>query len=306
MSQCFDCPRNCGADREAGKLGFCSVGAQFVVAKAMLHHWEEPCISGAGGAGTVFFSGCNLRCVYCQNCDISRGGTGRTVSDGELEKMIFDLVDSGAECIEFVTPTHYTTRLAGLLERIKPSLGVPVVWNSGGYEKVVSLRMLDGLVDVYLPDFKYFSSDIAQKYSSAPDYCKTALDCVKEMVRQVGKPQFEGNDSPDSQKTIKKGVIIRHLALPSHREDSAEILRLLAREIGSDNVLLSLMSQYTPDFHKDMHRAGIIPHLYSPLCRKLTTFEYSYVSNVATELGFDGYFQQRSSATKNYTPDFSN
>ena len=305
MSRCFECPRECGVDREKGQIGFCGVGAQFVVAKAMLHHWEEPCISGKGGAGTIFFSGCNLRCVYCQNCEISRGGAGRTVSEAELEKMIFELVDGGAECIEFVTPTHYTTKLAALLKKIKAQIPVPVVWNSGGYEKVERLRLLNGLVDVYLPDFKYFSPEIAKKYSSAEDYCQIALDCIKEMVHQVGKPQFPSIGSPLYQNMIKKGVVVRHLALPSHREDSAEILKLLATEIGAENILLSLMSQYTPDFHKQMHNSGIIPHLYSPLCRKLTTFEYNHVTQIADALGFDGYFQQRSSATKDYTPKFT-
>ena len=304
MSQCFECPRECGVDRENGQIGFCGVGAHFTVAKVMLHAWEEPCISGQGGAGTIFFSGCNLRCVYCQNCEISRGGAGRVVSEAELEKNIFELIERGAECIEFVTPTHFTSNLASLLQRIKPKISVPVVWNSGGYEKVEKLRLLDGLVDVYLPDFKYFSPEIAKKYSSAEDYCKIALDCIKEMVRQVGKPQFSSNNSPLDQNMLKKGVIVRHLVLPSHREDSAEILRLLASEIGADNILLSLMSQYTPDFHKNMHNSGIIPHLYSPLCRKLTTFEYNYVTQIADSLGFDGYFQARSSATKDYTPKF--
>ena len=166
------------------------------------------------------------------------------------------------------------------------------------------LQQLDGLVDVYLPDFKYFSPEIAKKYSSAKDYRQIALDCIKEMVHQVGKPQFSSIDSPLYPNMIKKGVVVRHLVLPSHREDSAEILKLLATEIGAENILLSLMSQYTPDFHKQMHASGAIPHLYSPLCRKLTTFEYDYVSNVAVDLGFYGYFQNKSSATKSYTPDF--
>ena len=305
MSRCFECPRNCGAERDKGQMGFCGVDAQLRVAKTMLHHWEEPCISGRGGAGTVFFSGCNLRCVYCQNCEISHGGKGRAVSEAELEKMIFGLIEAGAECIEFVTPTHYTASLSKILQRIKPDLPVRVVWNSGGYEKVESLRLLDGLVDVYLPDFKYFSPEIAKKYSFAENYCDVALDCIKEMVRQVGKPQFLSNNSPLSPNLLQNGVIVRHLVLPSHREDSANVLRLMASEIGADNILLSLMSQYTPDFHKSMHNSGIIPHLYAPLCRKLTSFEYNSVTQVAQELGFDGYFQQRSSATKEYTPNFN-
>jgi putative pyruvate formate lyase activating enzyme len=304
MGACYQCPRECGVDRERG-VGFCGVGEKLFVAKTMLHRWEEPCICGDGGAGTIFFSGCNLRCVYCQNCDISPGGIGNVMTEDELAREIFSLIEQGANCIEFVTPTHYTERLAALLRKIKHKIPVPVVWNSGGYEKVESLRLLEGLVDVYLPDFKYFSSEIAKNYSAAPDYCDVAMLALKEMVRQVGKPTFSSDDSPQGSKMLKKGVIVRHLALPSHREDSAAVLRLLAREIGTENLLLSLMSQYTPDFHKSMHQSGKIPHLYSPLCRKLTTFEYNFVTQIALDLGFEGYFQDKSSATSSFTPDFT-
>ncbi|MBE6583488.1 MAG: 4Fe-4S cluster-binding domain-containing protein [Ruminococcaceae bacterium] len=304
MSACFLCPRNCGADRENGILGFCGVGSGFKVAKTMLHKWEEPCISGNVGAGTIFFSGCNLRCVYCQNCDISHGSIGKEISDTELEREIFHLLDSGAECIEFVTPTHYTSRLAHLLERIKPKINVPIVWNSGGYESVEGLRLLEGLVDVYLPDFKYYSCELSQKYSAASNYREIALLAVKEMVRQVGKPEYSSSNSPLDKNILQKGVIVRHLVLPSHRQDSIDVLRLLSSEIGSDSMLLSLMSQYTPDFYENLAKSGEVPHIYSPLYRKLTTFEYNSVTQEAIKLGFNGFFQSKGSASSDYTPNF--
>ena len=217
------------------------------------------------------------------------------MSDEELSDSIFSLIEDGAECIEFVTPTHYTDRLASLLSRIKPHLSVPVVWNSGGYEKAEILKLLEGLVDIYLPDFKYFDGEIAQKYSSAPDYREIASDAIAEMIKQVGNPTF------DESGKLKKGVIIRHLVLPSHRLDSINILRLIAKNFGTESVLLSLMSQYTPDFYRE---SGCSKD-FKCLCRCVTDFEYRSVAKVAEELGFEGYFQDSSAAAKKYTPDFS-
>ena len=293
MSKCNICPRECGVDRSSGKLGFCCAPEDFLVAKTMIHKWEEPCVAGDGGAGTVFFSGCNLRCVFCQNIDISRGDNGEIMTDEELEAAIFDLLDGGAECVEFVTPTHYTEMIAALLSKIKPKLTVPVVWNSGGYEKVESLKMLEGLVDVYLPDFKYFDGEIAKTYSSAPDYFEIATAALGEMLRQVGKPSF------DEKGKLQKGVLVRHLVLPSHRNDSIAVLRHVAENFGAESVLLSLMSQYTPDFYIS---SGCAEH--KNLCRRLTKFEYDSVMKAAESLGFDGYFQGVGSASKKYTPDF--
>ncbi len=304
MSACFECPRRCGADRDNGELGFCRVGSEFYIAKTMLHNWEEPCISGRHGAGTIFFSGCNLRCVYCQNCDISRGYIGKTVSETELERHIFELIDSGAECMEFVTPTHYTSALSSLLCRIKSKINVPIVWNSGGYESVESLRRLDGLVDIYMPDLKYFSSVLSQNYSAAPDYFTVAINAIKEMVRQVGAPQFCLIEHDHDIQMMKKGVIVRHLVLPSHRSDSVAVLQSLFDEIGSQNIILSLMSQYTPDFYIKSADEGAVPHIYSPLRRKITTFEYNSVTQTALNLGFNGYFQNKTSASSQFTPDF--
>ena len=312
MSKCYECPRQCGADRSAGKSGFCRVSEDFSVAKIMIHRFEEPCICADGGAGAIFFSGCNLGCVFCQNRDISGAAVGKNMTSAQLEREIFSLVESGADCIEFITPSHYTASIAHLLERIKPRITVPVVWNSNAYEKVDSLRVLDGLVDVYLPDFKYFSPELASKYSSAPDYPSVALAAVKEMVRQTGAPVFFGDISVlngsgsagEGKKMIKRGVIVRHLVLPSHRADSIAALELLAREIGAENVLLSLMSQYTPDFYIERElEMGACDELKN-LRRRVTSFEYDSVAKVADFLGFDGYFQARESASSSYTPDF--
>ena len=294
MSKCNICPRECGVDRSSGKLGFCRSPISFFVAKYMIHRWEEPCIAGERGAGTVFFSGCNLRCIFCQNCEISRGGKGEIMTDGELEAVIFRLVEEGAECVEFVTPSHYIDSLAMLLKEIKPKLTVPVVWNSGGYESVEALRLLDGLVDVYMPDFKYFDSEIAKNYSSAPDYFEVATAALSEMLRQTGKPSF------DEKGRLKKGTLVRHLVLPGHRADSIAVLRHIADNFGADSLLLSLMSQYTPDFYADGGDCR-----YKNLTRRVTKFEYDSVMKVALERGFDGYFQGMSAASKSFTPNFS-
>ena len=291
--RCNICPRECGVDRSLGQLGFCGAPEDFLVAKVMIHKWEEPCIAGERGAGTVFFSGCNLRCVFCQNCEISRGDKGEIMTEDELEKAIFSLLENGAESIEFVTPTHYTVRLAALLKRIKPRLTVPVVWNSGGYEKAESLRLLDGLVDVYLPDFKYFDGGIAKEYSSASDYFDIADRALSEMLRQTGKPQFDENGR------LRGGVLLRHLVLPGHRADSIAILNHIAGKFGAESIFLSLMSQYTPDFYVE---SGDCKH--KNLCRRVTKFEYDSVMKVALSHGFEGYFQSVDSASKKYTPDF--
>ena len=291
--KCNICPRQCGSDRSRGQLGFCCAPEGFLVAKTMIHKWEEPCISGEGGAGTIFFSGCNLRCVFCQNIDISRGDKGEIMTDDQLEKAIFSLIEDCAECIEFVTPTHYTERLVPILRRIKPQLNVPVVWNSGGYESVESLRLLEGLVDVYLPDFKYFDSEIAKAYSGAPDYCRVATEALGEMLRQTGKPKFDDKDK------LVSGVVVRHLVLPAHRADSIAVLNHIKECFGADSVILSLMSQYTPDFYAESGNCKC-----KNLCRKVTKFEYDSVMKVALSHGFEGYFQSVDSASKKYTPEF--
>lgn len=289
MGFCDMCPRHCGVERSV-RAGVCGAPEAFLVSRVSLHPFEEPPISGKNGSGTVFFGGCNLHCVFCQNRAISGGDVGEKTDESTLEKHIFSLVEQGAHNINFVTPTHYTLALARLLERIKPRLPVPVVWNSGGYESVATLRALDGLVDVYLPDFKYASRELAARYSRASDYPEVALAAIREMYRQRGAVRFDGKGMMTS------GVMVRHLVLPTGRKDSIAALSLLAQHLPVTEIKLSLMSQFTPDF--------VDAAVYPELARRVTSFEYDSVVRHATALGFDGYLQDRSSATKAYTPDF--
>ncbi len=290
MSLCHTCPRMCGTSRDTGALGFCRAPSEYLICRAAPHMWEEPPISGKNGSGTIFFGGCNLGCVYCQNRTISRGQKGQLLKEQELEQKIWKLVELGAHNINFVTPTHYTLPLASLLKRIKPRLPIPIVWNTGGYESTDTLRALDGLVDIYLPDFKYHSPALAKKYSHAEDYPEVAKSAIAEMYRQRGAVRFDGDGM------MQSGVIVRHLVLPSHRADSIEVLRTLADILPVRDIRLSLMSQYTPDF--------VDKDTYPELHRRVTSFEYQSVLSKAQALGFEGYFQNRSSATKDYTPDF--
>lgn len=293
---CSDCPRACRADREV-KHGFCGVSDGVYVSRAALHMWEEPPVSGIRGSGTIFFAGCNLRCVFCQNKKISRGGAGRLYSEEDLIKAMYALRDEGAHNINLVTPTHYTRVLARVLERVKSSLGIPVVWNSGGYESVESLKMLDGLVDVYLPDLKYFSPELSARYSAAPDYFEVAKRAIAEMYRQTGRAVFETEEiDGTSVELIKRGVIVRHLLLPGGRKDSIRLLEELATLIPTDGVRLSLMRQFTPDF--------VDGEKYPELKRRITSFEYDSVLKKASELGFDGYTQGAEAASAAFTPDF--
>ncbi len=291
MDGCTLCPRMCGAKREGGEIGYCGAGNAMRIARIALHPFEEPPISGKNGSGTVFFCGCPLGCVFCQNKKISRGSdTGREYTPEELADELLGLERMGATNINFVTGTHFTDKIIESLNLVKHKLSIPVVWNSSGYERVETLKKLEGLVDVYLPDMKYASSDVADKYSSGPDYAERAIEAIREMYRQVGKYRFAEDG------TLKCGVVVRHLVLPGHRKDSIEVLRLLADAVPTSEVLLSLMSQYTPDFAFDTP--------YKELHRRITKFEYESVIDVATELGFDGFSQDSRSAVKDYTPDF--
>ncbi len=289
LDACRICPRACGVDRTAGEVGVCGVSAEYRIARIAPHLWEEPPISGQKGSGTVFFSGCNLRCVFCQNREISREGVGKTVTEAELTDRILRLQDEGVHNINFVTPTHYTSRLAGLLESIKPRLRIPVVWNCGGYESTESLRMLEGLVDIYLPDFKYVSPDLAKAYSAAPDYADRATEAVLEMYRQTGKYEEKAG-------LAVKGVILRHLVLPGCRADSIAVLRHIASILPPEEIRVSVMRQYTPDFAMDC------PH--KNLRRRVTEFEYTSVLEEAARLGLTGFSQGKDAATRAYTPDF--
>lgn len=291
MDSCTLCPRRCKSDRGGDRLGFCGESKKMTVSRASLHMWEEPPISGTRGSGTIFFCGCNLRCVFCQNKAISRGGGVRyELSCDELCRLMLRLQDLGAHNINLVTPTHFADSLATCLEKVRPKLGIPIVYNSSGYENISTLKMLDGLVDIYLPDFKYASSRIASDYSNAPDYPEVASAAIAEMFRQTGAVSFDGDGM------MQKGVIVRHLILPACRHDSIALLDVLSTLVPVKDIRLSLMSQYTPDFALDCE--------FKNLQRRLTSFEYNSVLSHAIGLGFEGYFQELSSSSQKYTPDF--
>lgn len=299
--QCVLCPRRCGADRSRGGRGYCGMSDRITAARAALHYWEEPCVSGTRGSGAVFFSGCVMRCVYCQNYSVS-GGAGREITTERLSEIFLELKEQGAHNINLVNPTHFVPRIIEALDRVKGRLGIPVVYNSGGYERVETLKMLEGYVDVYLPDIKYFSEETAVKLSNAPNYFETAMAAVGEMVRQTGAPVFEGyggiaeNEAvPDG--ILLKGTIVRHLVLPTLYKDSVEIIRRVGERFGG-KILFSLMSQYTP-----FGRVTTDPGL-SRLNRRITTFEYRKALDAVLAAGLRGYMQEKSSAKEEYTPEF--
>ncbi len=290
--QCELCPRLCGVDRRTER-GFCGQGSQMRIARAALHPYEEPPISGTCGSGTVFFFGCSLRCCFCQNREISRDTqASHSVSAEELAHIFMELQDQGAHNINLVTPTHFADQIADTLVSVKHRLSIPVVYNTSGYERVETLRRLEGLVDIYLPDFKYISPELSQKYSSAPDYAEVACEAISEMYRQTGRYEI-GDDG-----RMRKGLMVRHLVLPGARKDSFAVLDRLAELLPAEDILLSLMSQYTPEFAMDSP--------YRELHRRLTSFEYDSVAQHALSLGFNGYVQGKASATAKYTPNFKN
>ncbi len=289
LNACRLCPRACGVDRTRGEVGVCGMPDTLYISRLAPHLWEEPPISGTRGSGTVFFTGCNLRCVFCQNRTISREGVGRPVTEEELADMMLALQEQGVHNINLVTPTHYTAHLARLLEKVKPRLHIPVVWNSSGYESPEALRMVEGLVDIYLPDFKYISPDLAASYSAAPDYADRATEAVLEMYRQVGK--YRETDG-----LAVGGMIVRHLVLPGCRADSMAVLRHIAGILPPADIRVSVMRQYTPDFAHDC------PH--KNLHRRVTEFEYTSVLDEAARLGLEGFSQGKDAADKAFTPDF--
>ncbi len=285
---CNLCPRKCGVNRYKQK-GFCGMGAYPKAAKASLHKWEEPCISYKNGAGTFFFSGCSLKCIYCQNMHIS-AGFGADLTAESLSSIYLHLQDMGADNIELVTPTHFLPDVIASLDKVRHLLKIPVIYNSGGYESVESIKQLDGYIDVYLPDIKYYSAEISARYSNAPDYFEYASKAVLEMIRQTKKIKFNNEGG------LIRGTIIRHLVLPSCRHDSMKILDWVAENTSQDQVLASIMSQYTPfDF---------IPKEITELHRKITKMEYNSVIHHAEQLGIKGFMQEKSSADEAYVPDF--
>ena len=284
---CTLCPRNCSADRESG-MGFCSVPSEVYVSRAALHMWEEPPVSGTRGSGTIFFAGCNLRCVFCQNKAISRGRAGRVCSEEELAEIMLSLRDKGAHNINFVTPTHYIPSItATVVEARKKGLKIPIVYNTGSYELTSALKMLDGHIDIYLPDFKYYSSETAKKYSSAPDYREVADAAIEEMVRQVGEPLL------DEHGIMRKGVIVRVLLLPSHVAEAKLIVSHLYKKYGN-SIYISLMNQYTP-----------MPGANGVLSRRVSNSEYSELVDFAIKKGIERCFiQEGETATESFIPPF--
>lgn len=325
MEKCCLCPRNCGADRVAatvetdngkecvksiqekvipkkripgksGKdlkigVGYCGMTADIYVARAALHMWEEPCISGEEGSGTVFFSGCTLRCVFCQNFQIAAGKAGKRITPERLIEIFLELQEKGANNINLVTPTHYILKIAEAIKGARDrGLIIPIVYNTSGYEKVESLKLLDGLVNVYLPDFKYVSPVISGKYSKAPDYFEVAGKALKEMYRQVGEPQF------NEKGIMTKGIIVRHLLLPGYVEDSKNVIEYLYKTY-KDSIYISIMNQYTPLSQvKD----------YPEIDRKVTTKEYDEVVDYAIEIGVtNGFVQEGGTSGESFIPEFN-
>lgn len=287
---CKLCPRECNVDRGLGKTGFCKVPNHIKVARAALHFWEEPCISGDEGSGTVFFSGCNLRCVYCQNRKIAEGVYGKNITVDRLAAIFLELQEKGANNINLVTPSHYVLQIIKALEMAKEQgLTLPVVYNSSAYEKVETLKLLEGYVDVYLPDFKYMDRRLSGKYSKAEDYSVVAKRAIFEMVRQVGAPCF------DDRGILQKGVIVRHLVLPGYTQDSKKIIKYLYDTYGN-GIFISILSQFTPLSYLSE---------YPELNRKITEEEYEDVVEYAIEIGVDnGFIQEGDVAEESFIPDF--
>lgn len=287
---CSDCPRRCGALRgSVSGGGICASPCLPVIARAAPHFGEEPCISGLKGSGTIFFSGCNLRCVFCQNREISRpASTGETVSVRRLRDIMLRLRDEGVHNINLVTPTHFSRAIAEALDGLE--LGIPVVWNSSGYESVETLRMLDGLVQVYMPDFKYADAALSRKYSAAPDYPEIALAAIREMYRQRGKYKLDGGGM------LVSGVLVRHLILPEQELDSMNVIDLISDSFPAGSILFSLMSQYTP-----MPGLECLPELQQRVDPVSARHLYKYMLSCGLT---EGYWQDESSATDEMIPDF--
>lgn len=288
LKECFLCPRKCRVDRAEHK-GYCGEREVLRVARASLHLWEEPCISGTAGSGTVFFSGCPLKCVFCQNRKIALGNQGKELTITQLSELFLLLQRKGANNINLVTPTHFVPQIAEALVKAKAQgLMLPVVYNTSSYETPKTLQMLDGLVDIYLPDLKYYDNGLARRYSNAPDYFNAASLAIKEMFRQVGPPVFEGE-------LMKRGMIVRHMIMPGCTKDSKAIIKYLHDTFGED-IYISIMSQYTP--------IGDLEH-FPEIARKVTDREYERVVDYAIDLGVENAFiQEGGTAKESFIPDF--
>ncbi len=290
LTSCELCPRKCAVNRNVGQLGACRATNEIKIGRSSLHFWEEPSISGMNGSGTVFFSGCNLGCVFCQNYKISTENCGKIITPDELSEMFLELQSQGAHNINLVTPTHYICQIAYAIKRAKENgLVIPIVYNSGGYESVDALRMLAGLIDVYMPDLKYKSDKYAIKYSSAPDYFNVAAKAIREMYEQVGKNTFDENG------IMTKGVLVRHLMLPGLIFDSKRVIDYLYNTYG-DKIYISLMSQYTPMQWVEK---------YPELNRKVSHKYYQALVDYAIQLGVkNAYIQDGEAASESFVPEF--
>lgn len=288
--KCTLCPRNCGVNRLRGQKGYCRANGEMLIARAALHMWEEPCISGKEGSGAVFFSGCSMGCIFCQNAEISGGRTGKVVSVEHLAEIFLNLQEQQANNINLVTAGHYVPQVREALILAKEKgLEIPIVYNSSGYEKKETLKLLEGLVDVYLPDFKYMNEELAKEYSNASDYSEVAKQAIAEMVRQVGEATF------DERGMMQKGVIVRHLMLPGELLDSKRIIRYLHETYG-ERIFISMMSQYTP-----MPRVAEHPKLGKKIRKK----SYDSLLNFAVSLGVEnGFFQEGETAKESFIPAF--
>ena len=290
---CLLCPRKCGINRSTGQTGVCGVSSEIKVARAALHYWEEPCISGKRGSGAVFFSGCSLHCVFCQNREISDGKAGKVISKERLSDIFMELADKGANNINLVTPGQYIPDIVWAVNNAKSrGMKLPIIYNTSGYENVTELKLLEGIVDVYLPDFKYLDPEHAKKYSGAEDYPEVAKAALEEMVRQTGNPVF--NDAG----IMTKGVIVRHLLLPGCLRDARRIVKYLYETYG-DQIYMSLMNQYTPLDTLNREK-------YPELAKKVTKKAYDVLVDYAIDLGVEqAFIQEGETAKESFIPDFS-
>lgn len=293
LNKCALCPRNCQVNRLSGEKGVCGQTSELKVARAALHYWEEPCISGKEGSGAVFFSGCALHCVFCQNQEIANGTAGKNISIERLSEIFLELQEKGANNINLVTPGHFVPQIINALEKSKmEGLKLPIVYNTSSYEALDTIKMLDGLVDIYLPDFKYMDAALAAKYSHAKDYPDVAKQAIAEMVQQTGLPEFVNDDEEG---LMKRGTIVRHLTLPGYMEDSKQIVKYLYETYGNA-IYISIMNQFTP-----------LPHLekYPELNRKITETEYEELVDYAISLGVEnGFIQEGETAEESFIPAF--
>lgn len=291
LDNCNICPRNCGINRNNNELGFCKSGNNIKIARYSLHYWEEPCISGENGSGTIFFSGCNLKCIFCQNYEISNNNIGKEISIERFADICIELQNMNALNINLVTPTVYLPLIKkGLILAKKKGLSIPIVYNTSGYESVSSLKELDGLIDIYLPDFKYYNNELAKRFSLVDNYFEITSEALKEMYRQVGKPVFKKG-------LLKKGIIVRHLLLPTHVDDSKKVIEYLYSNY-KNSIYISIMNQYTPVRKIDN---------YKELNDVVKEREYDELINYAIDIGIkNAYIQEGETCKESFIPDFSN